>query len=198
MRSSIAILTSTALIGLFSPTASAAGPGSTPGAGAAVASPLFAELLAEDSYQDSGYEVTFAVTRDTHGAVLGEANVLEPVTGDEVEVWIEADTVFWAGIHEGQSTAGSVALADLDVGSGGAESIVCFTPVTAVVCLGVVAILFSGGGCAHFINCNPRDRSSNPPDPCASGFCEPPSSGDGGGGDATDDGESDGHGDGDE
>jgi hypothetical protein len=66
----------------------------------------------------------------------------------------------------------------------------CFTPVTAILCLGIAIALF-GGGCAGGGRCPPKDVPTNPPD--SSGH------GSGGGGDAEEgEGGSDGDGDSDE
>jgi hypothetical protein len=180
MRESIATITTFALAALtYTPSNSAL----------ASTSPVLAELLVEDSSVESGYDVTLAVTRAPEGDVIGDATVVDPTTGDEVDMWTDGVTVAWVGVVDGAPTAGEMAVADLEIGNHGMAAAWCFAPVTALVCIGAAALLFSSTGCAHFINCVPRSGTANP---CDSGACEPPpfeDPGDGGGGDSSDDGE---------
>jgi hypothetical protein len=156
-----------------------------------VATPSMAELLHESNFIQDGVLVRVAFTRDAEG-VLGEATVFDPDTGDEVDVWSDGATLWWAGVAGGEPVSGSIPVLKLDADLAHASA--CFVPAIAIVCLGALAILFSGGGCAHFINCTPSGK-----DPCGSGICEPPSPvpmpGDGGGGDSSDDDGGDGDGD---
>lgn len=58
----------------------------------------FSELLYEERRLVDELAVEVAVTRNADGLVLGEANGVDTVSGDEVDVWTDGTTLWWSGL----------------------------------------------------------------------------------------------------
>jgi hypothetical protein len=136
-----------------------------------------ARLLAEQHYSQDGYAIDRYVTANGEGNVLREATLTDNATGDAVDMWTDGESIDWYGTIDGESIEGSMAMIDFDPQA----APICFTPVTAILCLGAVVLLFGS-------NCAGRNEG-----PCP-GPTVPPTDVPGGGGGVPDDG---GDGDGD-
>lgn len=144
------------------------------------ATPVAAEparLIAEQHYSQDGYEVDLYITQDAESGILEEATITDPDAGDVVDVWSDGETIAWHGTIDGEPVEGSMARIDFDPQA----TPICFTPVTAILCLGAAVLLFGS-------NCAGRNEG-----PCP-GPTVPPTDVPGGGGGVPDEG---GDGDGD-
>lgn len=156
------------------------------------AAAVVVQLLMEEHYSDAGYEVDLYVTRGADGGLLSEATIVDPASGEAVtavDVWTDGTTVWWDGVIDGERINGSMPSPDLS----GEDpppppEPLCFTPITAVICLGAVVVLAAVSDCAHTTNICPIDTEI--PD---GGGGVPPD--DGGDGDGDGDGNSGGGGD---
>ncbi len=146
-----------------------------------------AALIHEEHFSEQGIEIDLYVTRDADGIVLSEARLLDPERrGTEVDVWTDGVTVWWDGTVDGERVFGSAPAVDFGDPQ---EAAFCFTPVTAIICLGALALMAStSDGCAHGKSICRADPTSEIPD---GGGGVP---GDGGGGDGESGGDAGGDG----
>ncbi len=153
---------------------------------AAAADVATAELIHEEHFSEQGVEVDLYVTRDAEGPLLSEATLHDPESpGTEVDLWTDGVTVWWHGTIDGDSVSGSTPTADFGDPQ---EAAFCFTPVTAIICLGALAVMASGG-CYGKGFCVPDDSE------VPGGAGGVPDEGGGGDGGGDDDGSGSGGGD---
>src|SRR5690606_1226014 len=121
--------------------------------------------------------------KDAEGGTLGGATPTDPATGDEVDAWADGETIVWHGTIGGEPVEGSATTIDFDPQA----TLICLTPVTAILCLGAVILLF-GSSCSGNIAgpcpVDPVDPSSGIP----GGAGGVPDDGGDGDGDSGDDG----------
>lgn len=103
------------------------------------------ELVMEEHFSEAGYHVDLYVTRDDE-ALLSEATITDPASGDELDVWTDGATVWWHGTADGEPVRGHAPAGDIGIDP--QEAPICFTPITAILCLGAIVIL-AGSSCAH-------------------------------------------------
>lgn len=118
-----------------------------------------AKLIEERRFVADGFEVELAVTENADGP-LSEATVVELQGSDEVDVWTDGSTVWWAGIVEGEPLEGS-APAERFVDWDQPQAHICLTPVGAIVCIGAAAVLLAG--CSYGFSCDGGTPPTNPP-----------------------------------
>src|SRR5690606_6615603 len=155
------------------------------------ATAVIAELLAEDQFGEDGYEVDPYVTKADDG-ILAETTVTDPTNGDSIDFWSDGITIWWNGTIGGEPSEGSMPMSDID-GPGQAPQPFCFTPVTAISCLGVALL----AACATTINACPDRETFDPSSGIPGGGGGVPEDGGDGDGDSGDGDGKSGGGDGD-
>lgn len=107
-------------------------------------------MVSEQHYSADKYAVDLYVTEGADG-LLVEATLTDPATDDSVDVWTDGDTVWWSGTVDGEPTTGTVPLPVSPDDPKPEPEPLCFTPVSAIICVGVVVL--AAASCAHTTWC---------------------------------------------
>lgn len=143
-----------------------------------------AVVLSEQHFNQDGVAVDLYIT-DAPEGILAEATLTDLATGEVVDFWSDGEMIQWSG----PGFEGSVPAREL-TGEDPPPQPLCYTPLTAIICIGVV--LLSAATCAHQKGCI-REETEVP-----GGAGGVPPGDDGAGGDGDGDGDSGKSGGGDE
>ncbi len=155
-------------------------PGTTERAPAPTAASTDYELLDRGAYTDEdGREISFAIWREG-GQVQADVSILDPASGDTLELWLDGETVRFEGIHAGEPFSGAEPASTFFDTNPDAPT--CLGWV-ALVCLGGAVLLASSSGCVLLDACVPIDDTKEPD---GGGGVPDGDPGEGGGGDGDD------------